>query len=944
MKVYQFATELGLETIALMDKIKEWDLPVKSHMAVLDEDMMGLIKTKLSDTGSGTKKKTAKKKTAKKAATKKASTAKKKTTKKATKKVVKKKAASSSVTKVTKVSSGKTGTDPGQETAVAAKAATEEAAAETTTTRRVIRRKASDVKQAQEAELEKIKEQEEAEAAAIAAAAAEAEAATKQAEASSTEEVNVEAVPAAENTETAEAAPAAKTEKEAAPVAKAPAVKKARVFGKGIIGKIDLSKVKDPRRTGGNNSTGGARTPGPKSAQRGLRSGFVAPAPSFPVADAANNNRRKEYNPAAAAAAAAKKKAGAAGNKEQPPAAFKATDFRKREMVFQPKKKKVSFLPGKKTEITTAAAHKRVVKVNGTMTLSELAQTMGLKAPQLLKVCMGQGLTVNMNSDLDFDTISLLVPEFDWEAKNVEQTSEDLVESVAFGDLDAEPVGRAPVVTVMGHVDHGKTTLLDSIRKANVARGEAGGITQHIGAYRVFVEKEKPITFIDTPGHAAFTAMRERGAQVTDIVILVVAADDGMMPQTEEAISHAKAAGVPIIVAVNKIDKEGANPDKIKQQLSDKELVPEEWGGDTVFLEVSALKNLGIKELLENIWLHSEILELKANPKQSGKGIVVESKVEKGKGIVATLLVQEGTVKAGQSICAGLVSGKVRRLMDDQGKQVKEAGPSVPVEVMGLSATPNAGDRFDICESDQKAVALAEQRKQEKAQREIEESNKKVSLEDLLSRVKNDGAVDLPVILKTDVAGSAEAVKGMINKIESDEVNVKFIHSQVGAVSESDVLLASTSGGMIIGFNVRPDSQASKLAKEKGVEIKCYRIIYELVDDVKKAMSGLLTPDIIEKENGKAEVREIFSVPKIGTIGGSIVLEGKINRNDMVRLVREGRVVYEGKITSLKRFKDDAKEVAAGFECGIGIENYNDLKAGDMIEAYVKEEVARELA
>ncbi|MGH1467711.1 MAG: translation initiation factor IF-2 [Bdellovibrionales bacterium] len=934
MKVYQFATELGLETIALMDKIKEWDLPVKSHMAVLDEDMMGLIKTKLSDTGSATKKKKAKKKATKKKATKKkTSTAKKKTaTKKATKKVVKKKAASSSVTKVTKVSSGKTGADPGQEAVATAKgASTEETSAEVTTTKRVIRRKASDVKQAQEAELEKLKEQEEAEAAAVANLEAEASAQASEA----TLEASTE--PAAE----------AGTEKEtAAPAAKAPAVKKARVFGKGIIGKIDLSKVKDPRRTGGNNSTGGARTPGPKSAQRGLRSGFVAPAPSFPVADAANNNRRREYNPAAAAtaAAAAKKKAGAAGNKEQPPAAFKATDFRKREMVFQPKKKKVSFLPGKKTEITTAAAHKRIVKVNGTMTLSELAQTMGLKVPQLLKVCMGQGLTVNMNSDLDFDTISLLVPEFDWEAKNVEQTSEDLVESVAFGDLDAEPVGRAPVVTVMGHVDHGKTTLLDSIRKANVARGEAGGITQHIGAYRVFVEKEKPITFIDTPGHAAFTAMRERGAQVTDIVILVVAADDGMMPQTEEAISHAKAAGVPIIVAVNKIDKEGANPDKIKQQLSEKELVPEEWGGDTVFLEVSALKNLGIKELLENIWLHSEILELKANPKQSGRGIVVESKVEKGKGIVATLLVQEGTVKAGQSICAGLVSGKVRRLMDDQGKQVKEAGPSVPVEVMGLSATPNAGDRFDICESDQKAVALAEQRKEEKAQIEIAESNKKVSLEDLLSRVKNDGAVDLPVILKTDVAGSAEAVKGMINKIESDEVNVKFIHSQVGAVSESDVLLASTSGGMIIGFNVRPDSQASKLAKEKGVEIKCYRIIYELVDDVKKAMSGLLTPDIIEKENGKAEVREIFSVPKIGTIGGSIVLEGKINRNDMVRLVREGRVVYEGKITSLKRFKDDAKEVAAGFECGIGIENYNDLKTGDVIEAYVKEEVARELA
>lgn len=932
MKVYQFATELGLETIALMDKIKEWDLPVKSHMAVLDDGTMTLIKDKLSASSDGGSKKKAKKKATKKKATKKAAATKKKVTKKAVtkKKVTKKKTSVSSVTKVTKVSSGKTGADPGQEE-VAAAAVKKEAVESTSTApvKRVIRRKASEVKEAQEAqeaELEKQKvEEEEAAAAAVE---------TQEVTGSSVEEAGAVAVEGAST----EAAPA---------VPKAPAVKKARVFGKGIIGKIDLSKVRDPRRTNNTSTAGAARTPGPKSAQRGLRSGFVAPAPAFPVADAANN-RRRVHNPsaavAAAAAAAAKKKAGGATGKDQPAAAFKATDFRKREMVFQPKKKKVSFLPGKKTEITTAAAHKRVVKINGTMTLSDLAQSMGLKAPQLLKACMKQGLSVNMNTDLDFDTISLITPEFSWEAVNVEQTADDLVETVAFGDVDAEPVLRAPVVTVMGHVDHGKTTLLDSIRNANVVKGEAGGITQHIGAYRVFVEKEKPITFIDTPGHAAFTAMRERGAQVTDIIILVVAADDGMMPQTEEAISHAKAAGVPIIVAINKIDKEGSNPDRIKQQLSDRELVPEEWGGDTVFLEVSALKNLGIKELLENIWLHTEILELKANPEQSASGIVIESKVEKGKGIVATLLVQEGTVKTGQSICAGLVSGRVRRLMDDQGKMVKTAGPSVPIEVMGLPETPNAGDRFDICVDDQTAAKLAEQRQDEQRQVEAEASGKKVSLEDLLARVKDDGAVDLPIVLKTDVAGSNEAVKGMINKIESDEVKVKFIHSQVGAVSESDVLLASAAGGLIIGFNVRPDSQASKLAKEKGVEIKCYRIIYELVDDVKKAMSGLLAPDVIEKENGKAEVRETFSVPKIGTIGGSLVLEGKINRSDMVRLVREGRVVYEGKISSLRRFKDDAKEVASGFECGIGIENYSDLKVGDVIEAFVKEEVARELA
>lgn len=896
MKVYQFARELGLETIALMDKIKEWDLPVKSHMSSLDDDIMETIKKKLGSS-KATKKKATKKKTAKKKAAKKKTAKKKTAKKKTTKKTVTKKAA----TTVTKVSSGKATASPSEEKM-------EAVAEEAPKKKRIIRRKAVEVKKAEKEELEKLKKEQEEE---LKAAAAE-----------ESEKVSSDESPKEE---------VEKETKAAAPI------KKQRVFGKSIVGKIDLSKVRDPKKSAG----GEKRVPGAKSAQRGLRSGFVAPAPLFPNPEQGDNRGRKDAR--GEDSPSKKKGAGAGGAKEQQPSAFKAADFRKREMVFQPKKKKVSYLPGKKTEITKPAAHKRVVKVHGTMNLSDLAQNMSVKASELVKVCMGQGLMANMNTELDFETIALIVPEFDWEAENVETTSQDLVDNIAFGDVGAEPVLRAPVVTVMGHVDHGKTTLLDSIRSANVASGEAGGITQHIGAYRVFVEKNKAITFIDTPGHAAFTEMRARGANVTDIVILVVAADDGMMPQTEEAISHAKAAGVPLIVAVNKMDKEGANPDKIKQQLAEKELVPEEWGGDTVFQEVSALKNQGIKDLLENVWLHAEILELKANPKQSGSGIVIESKVEKGKGIVATLLVQEGTVTTGQSICVGAVSGRVRRMMDDQGKVVKEAGPSVPVEVMGLPEAPNAGDRFDICESDQKAVELAEQRVEEKKQKEIEEASKKVSLEDLLSKVQAGGAKDLPIVLKTDVAGSAEAVKGMINKIESDEVNVKFIHSAVGGISESDVLLAGTSGGIIIGFNVRPDSKASQLAKEKSVEIKCYRIIYELVDDVKKAMSGLLDPDIVEKERGKAEVRDTFSIPKIGMIAGSFVTEGKINRSDLVRLTREGRVVYEGKISSLKRFKDDAKEVATGFECGIGIENFNDIKVGDVIEAYVKEEVAREL-
>ena len=881
MKVYQFAKELNLETIALMDKIKKWGLPVKSHMAALDDDTMVLINTKLEEESGLTAKKTTKKK---KTTTKKKAAAKKKTAttkKKATKKKV--------TTTVKKVSSGKKDeSSKDSKKKVVKKAASK---------KNVIRRKASDVKEAKEKQVE------------------EAIAAKLQEEVQvSIEEPKKEGV-----------------EKPATSV-----MKKARVFGKNIVGKIDLKKVSVNNHR---QQEGGVRTPGMKSAQRGLRSGYVAPAPVFPLDIPSADKGRKDDK------TAPKKKVGANSGKEQlnQPIAFKAADFRKREMVFQPKKKKVSALPGKKTEITTPAAHKRVVKVNGTMILSDLAQDMSLKASQITKALMAQGSMVNMNTELDFDTISLIVSEFNWEAENVLVTSEDVTESVTFGDLDAEPVLRPPVVTVMGHVDHGKTTLLDSIRQTNVASGEAGGITQHIGAYQVFVEKDKPITFIDTPGHAAFTEMRARGANVTDIVILVVAADDGIMPQTEEAISHARAADVPIVVAINKIDKEGANSDKIKQQLAEKELVPEDWGGDTVFHEVSALNKTGITELLESIWLHTELLELKANPKRSASGIVIESKVEKGKGNVATLLIKEGTLKTGQPICAGLIVGKVRRIMSDTGKVIKEAGPSVPVEVMGLPETPNAGDRFDICENDQKANELAETRRRETEQKSIVDASKKVSIEELLLRVKDDGVKELPIVLKVDVAGSIEAVKGMVRKVETDEVKVNFIHTTVGGVTESDVLLASTSGGIVIGFNVRPDSQASSKAKEKGIEIKCYRIIYELVDDIKAIMSGLLDPDIIEKETGKAEVRETFSVPKMGMIAGSFVIEGTISRNDLVRLVREGRVLFEGKIGSLKRFKDDAKEVASGYECGIGIENYNDLKSGDVIETYRKEEVAREL-
>jgi translation initiation factor IF-2 len=553
---------------------------------------------------------------------------------------------------------------------------------------------------------------------------------------------------------------------------------------------------------------------------------------------------------------------------------------------------------------------------------------------------MGQGVMATMNTELDFETIALIAPEFDFEAQNVHQTVDQLIEETAFGDLQGEQIIRPPVVTIMGHVDHGKTSLLDAIRKANVAAGEAGGITQHIGAYQVTTESGALITFIDTPGHEAFTAMRARGANATDIAIIVVAADDGVMPQTIEAVSHAKAAGVPIIVALNKMDKPGANPDRVKQQLTEQQLVPEEWGGDTMYVPVSAHTKEGLPQLLEQIALVAEVEELRANPKRSATSIVIESRMDKGRGAVATLLVQDGTIQVGQSVVVGTVPGRVRSLTNSKGERVKEAGPSVPVEIQGLQEVPLAGDRFDVVTDDQAAERIATERKQRAMSTG---ATGKASLEDIFAKLKAGDTKELAIVLKSDVAGSSEAIKGMFEKVGNTEVKPKIIHSAVGGINESDVLLASTAKAVVVGFNVRPDSGATAAAKRLGVEIKTYTIVYELMDDMKKILSGMLQPDIIEKDLGKAEVRNIFNVPKAGTIAGSFVTEGKITRNSEIRLVRDGKIVLTGKLSSLKRFKDDAKEVAQGYECGIGIENFNDLKIGDIIEAFSKETVVREL-
>jgi translation initiation factor IF-2 len=620
----------------------------------------------------------------------------------------------------------------------------------------------------------------------------------------------------------------------------------------------------------------------------------------------------------------------------------------KRERIFEPgkggkgKKKqgKVERAPeGKKTEITTPKAIKRIIKIAETITVGELAKRMGIKANDLIRALMKMGLMATINHPLDIDTAMLLAGEFGYEVENVAVDLDEILESVPDEPESLET--RPPVVTIMGHVDHGKTSLLDAIREANVIAGEAGGITQHIGAYDVELNGRK-ITFLDTPGHEAFTAMRARGAKVTDIVILVVAADDGVMPQTKEAINHSKAAGVPIIVAINKIDKPDAKPDRVKQELTEQGLVSEEWGGDTTMVEVSAKKRLNLESLLEMILLQADVMDLKANPDKSAKGTIVEGKLDKGRGPVATVLVQEGTLKTGDYCVVGVHSGRVRAMQNDRGEKVLEAGPSMPVELVGLSGVPDAGDVFVAMKDERQAKEIATLRQIKQREQELAKHTK-LSLEELYTKIQAGEVKDLNVIVKGDVQGSVEAVGESLRKLSTAAVRLNVIHSGVGAVNETDVNLASASNAIIIGFNVRPEVKAQTLAEKEGVDIRLYSIIYNAVDDVKKAMEGLLSPIFKEKYLGRAEVREVFSVPKVGNVAGCYVQDGKVVRNAQVRLTRDNIVIYEGKMSSLRRFKDDVKEAAAGYECGIGLENYNDIKQGDIIEAFEMEKIAATL-
>lgn len=608
----------------------------------------------------------------------------------------------------------------------------------------------------------------------------------------------------------------------------------------------------------------------------------------------------------------------------------KAKTEREKEFERREKKKREVFEKAK-----TAQLH---ITVPEEITVGDLASKMKLSTGELIKKFMTMGMMLSVNDTVDYDTAYLAADELGIKVSKEVVVS---IEEKLFDETEDKPeqlVARAPVVCVMGHVDHGKTSLLDAIRHTNVTRGEAGGITQAIGAYRVKING-KDITFLDTPGHEAFTAMRARGAKSTDIAILVVAADDGVMPQTVEAINHAKAAGIPIIVAINKMDKPHANPDQVKQELTKYELIPEEWGGDTICVPVSALTGAGIDDLLENIILVAEVKELKANPNRAAKGVVIESRLDKGRGPVATVLVQNGTLKNGDAVIAGSAVGRVRVMTNDRGKAVKSAAPSVPVEITGLSEVPSAGDEFFAVEDERMARELADQRK---AQGRAEElgSRTRVNLEEFMT-AEREGLKDLNLIIKADVAGSVEAVAASLSKLENEEVKVKIIHKAVGGVTEGDVMLAAASDAVIIGFNVSADRTARESAKTQGVEIRTYTIIYECISDVEAAMKGMLAPKFREVIIGHAEVRATIKVPNVGAIAGSYILDGKITRQSLIRVLRESVIIFQDKVSSLRRFKDDVKEVNTGYECGIGLDKFDDIREGDILEAYVMEEIKR---
>ena len=671
-----------------------------------------------------------------------------------------------------------------------------------------------------------------------------------------------------------------------------------------------------------------------------------APAPAKPAAAPGERAARAPGGQPPAEPAEGTEKAGKGGKgrrrviRKQEVIELKEREFRAPRGRMLRKKRALPGKEQKKTEITVPKASKRVVRVAEVVTVGDMARAMGVKAGEVIKKLMGLGMMTTINQALDFDTATLVANEFDYQVENVAFDVETALQDqheVADPAEALEP--RPPVVTIMGHVDHGKTSLLDAIRSTNVTGAEAGGITQHIGAYHVPLD-DRGVTFLDTPGHEAFTAMRARGAKATDIVVLVVAADDGVMPQTIEAVDHARAAEVPIIVAVNKIDRPDADPERVQRGLADHGLVPEAWGGDTVFVPVSAVTREGLPGLLEMLLLQADMLELKANPDKLARGLVVEAKLERGRGPVSTVLVQEGRLKVGDPIFAGSHHGRVRAMIDDQGRKVESATPSIPVEILGLQGVPQAGEAFSALTDEAKARQIAEYRGTQQREAELTKTSK-VSLEEFYDQVRASDVKELRVVVKGDVHGSVEALNEAVARLSTEEVKLRVIHGSVGGISESDVLLASASNAIVIGFNVRPEPKATNLAAQQGVDLRLYTIIYDVIDDIRSAMEGLLEPVFREEFHARVQVREVFHIRGVGAIAGCSVTDGKIQRSSMIRLLRDQVVVHEGRLASLKRFKDDVREVGTGYECGIAIDGYQDVKVGDVIEGFEKIPMAR---
>jgi len=892
-RVYELARDLNMTNKVLLDKIKEMDVDVKSHMSSLGDDMVSLIKSNVL----GTKDK---------------NVVEEKRVKPAVIRRRKKQAPEKPELKEAEPEADEP--EPADAEPVQAEAETEEAAP----------KKAA---KAKKAPAKKAKKKTAAKVIAIPKKKAE-----KEPEPETEEAAEEPAEEAAEESKKAEQAKEPAKPKKASAKKKAAPKKTAKQAAAKIIKLPTTPPVKKDETAGDQK--------GKAKPKRGPASGAAAPKSAAKPDETSEKDAKKK-----------RRKRKVAEPDEDKKFFKKKISFRKKAVVegkalyddtVRGRKGrkgrrggKAKLTSGQKTQITTPKAIKRRIKIDDTIILSDLSKRMGVKANEMIQKLMAMGVMATVNQTIDFDTAVLVAAEFEYELEKA-SFEEEIILNIEEDDL-GKMVERPPVVTIMGHVDHGKTSLLDVIRKSSITDLEAGGITQHIGAYHVNTDKGQ-IVFLDTPGHEAFTAMRSRGAKVTDLVILVVAADDGVMPQTIEAINHSKAAEVPMIVAINKIDKPNAEPERVMRELSEEGIVSEEWGGDVIFTNVSAKQNEGIDDLLDMILLQAEVLELKANPDKLARGHVIEAKLDSGRGPAATILIQEGTLHAGQSVVCGIHYGKIRAMLDDKGTPVDEAGPSIPVEILGLTGVPVSGDEMITIDDEKNAKQVSLHRMQKQRAKELARSSR-MSLEGLFERMEEGELKELNVILKADVQGSIEALKDSFAKLATSEVKINVIHSATGTITESDVSLATVSNAIIIGFNVRPGAKVHEMAAEENVDMRFYDIIYNAIKDLKGAMLGIMDSKFEEKIIGRAEVRETFVIPKKGTIAGSYVTDGKIERGQLIRLLRDGIIVHDGKIGSLRRFKDDAREVLVGYECGIGIENYNDIKVSDTIECYYLEEI-----